>query len=98
MSQQMSQHPFLISEDSAHLAENGTFQTAYHSSPEFDLIFIHLHLIDAHLDFDPRGFRFGLWIPPGDLHSGVLLAREQDGSFDRPIIRSRHFRLLRRFA
>ena len=47
---QMSQQPFLISEDSAHLAENGTFQTAYVSSPQFDLIFIqfiHLHVIDA---------------------------------------------------
>src|SRR5262245_60870015 len=47
MSQQMSQHPFLISPDSAHLAENGTFQTAYDSSPQFDLIFIHLRVIDA---------------------------------------------------
>jgi hypothetical protein len=37
----MSQHPiliFLISPDSAHLAENGTFQTAYgKGSPQFDL-------------------------------------------------------------
>jgi hypothetical protein len=43
----MSEHPFLTSENSAHLAEaeNGTFQTAYDSSPQFDLIFIHLHVI-----------------------------------------------------
>jgi hypothetical protein len=36
----MSQHPiliFLISADSAHSAENVTFQTPYDSSPQFDL-------------------------------------------------------------
>jgi len=43
----MSQQPFLISEDSAHWAENGTFQTPYDSSQQFDLLFIHLHVIDA---------------------------------------------------